>query len=116
MARLAIRSEILADPGSLGAYAQQVGKTFYFEVVGSTFGSIWGDGIYTSDSALAKAAVHAGGNRSHPGWAIPGGQVHVFGQRVWVWLSFTAEKWTRPRPVNGYTRAYSRMVKRESSG
>jgi len=33
---------------------------------------------------------------------IPGGQVHVFGRRVWEWPSDSAEKWTRPRPASGY--------------
>ena len=31
-----------------------------------------------------------------------GGQVHVFGQRVSAKSILSAEKWTRPRPVNGY--------------
>gem|GEM_PF-4792687 len=44
-------------------------------------------------------------NRSRPGGRfslIAGGQVHVFGQRVSARSSLSAEKWTRPRPVNGY--------------
>jgi|GEM_PF-2710814 len=44
-------------------------------------------------------------NRLQPGGGfclIPGGQVHVFGQRVSARSSLSAEKWTRPRPVNGY--------------
>ncbi|MET3897496.1 hypothetical protein ABIB57_001433 [Devosia sp. UYZn731] len=31
-----------------------------FEVTGSTAETVWGDGIYTDDSSVAAAAVHAG--------------------------------------------------------
>ena len=48
------------DPGSLFNYTGAVGQTLKFNVVGSTIGAIWGDGTYTSDSALAVAVVHAG--------------------------------------------------------
>jgi hypothetical protein len=50
----------LADPGTLVAYRNRVGKTFYFQVNGSTTGPIWGTGVYTDDSRLSTAAVHAG--------------------------------------------------------
>ena len=36
------------------------GTTFYFRVTGALAGSIWGTDIYTADSNLAAAAVHAG--------------------------------------------------------
>lgn len=49
-----------ADPGSLFNYAGDIGQTLKFSVIGSDRGAIWGDGIYTSDSALAVAVVHAG--------------------------------------------------------
>ncbi|WP_299725330.1 LCCL domain-containing protein [Devosia sp.] len=48
------------DPGSLFNFAGAVGQTLKLNVVGSDTGAIWGDGTYTSDSALAVAAVHAG--------------------------------------------------------
>lgn len=48
------------DPGSLFSYADAIGTTHRFVVVGATRGGIWGDGTYTSDSILAVAAVHAG--------------------------------------------------------
>ena len=48
------------DPGTLFAFADAVGQTLQFSVVGSTAGTVWGDGTYTSDSVLAAAAVHAG--------------------------------------------------------
>jgi len=36
------------------------GATYYFRVIGAVDGSVWGTDIYTGDSALAAAAVHAG--------------------------------------------------------
>ena len=52
--------DVLADPGSLSSYAQHVGKTLRFRVTGAVQGNLWGSDIYTTDSALAKAAVNAG--------------------------------------------------------
>lgn len=49
-----------ADPGTLFAFSNAIGKTLQFSVVGSSVGTVWGDGVYTSDSVLAAAAVHAG--------------------------------------------------------
>jgi hypothetical protein len=51
----------LADPGTLHGLSGQVGKTFYFRVTGVGAGAgVWGTDVYTTDSALAVAAVHAG--------------------------------------------------------
>jgi hypothetical protein len=50
----------MADPGTVQTLRGQNGKTFLFEVTGNANGSVWGDGIYTDDSSLATAAVHAG--------------------------------------------------------
>lgn len=36
------------------------GTTYYFRVTGATDRSLWGTDVYTGDSALATAAVHAG--------------------------------------------------------
>jgi len=36
------------------------GTTFYFRVTGASDGSVWGTDVYTGDSALPAAAVHAG--------------------------------------------------------
>jgi LCCL domain len=36
------------------------GTTFYFRVTGAVDGALWGTDVYTADSALATAAVHAG--------------------------------------------------------
>lgn len=50
----------LPDPGNLTRYAGQIGETFHFDVVGHTGGSVWGSEVYTCDSSLSTAAVHAG--------------------------------------------------------
>ena len=36
------------------------GTTYYFRVTGAADGSVWGTDVYTGDSVLASAAVHAG--------------------------------------------------------
>src|SRR5262245_16994906 len=49
------------DPGSLSYLREpRVGSSMLFEVTGSTDGIVWGTDVYTSDSALAAVAVHAG--------------------------------------------------------
>lgn len=50
----------LPDPGDLSGFRGQDGTVLKFEVTGAVDGSLWGDGIYTDDSQLAVAAVHAG--------------------------------------------------------
>jgi hypothetical protein len=50
---------VLPDPGTLLGGAQ-VGKTYHFRVTGATEGPVWGTDVYTADSHLASAAVHAG--------------------------------------------------------
>jgi hypothetical protein len=47
-------------PVNLSAYRDQVGKAFFFLVTGSRAGVVWGTDLYTDDSDLATAAVHAG--------------------------------------------------------
>lgn len=51
---------VLPDPGNLEGFRDQVGQTLSFDVTGTTDGTIYGDGVYTDDSVLATAAVHAG--------------------------------------------------------
>jgi hypothetical protein len=36
------------------------GTTYYFRVTGASEGSVWGTDVYTGDSSLSVAAVHAG--------------------------------------------------------
>ena len=47
-------------PPNMRDLADQVGATYYFRVIGATDGQLWGTDVYTGDSALAVAAVHAG--------------------------------------------------------
>lgn len=60
-------------PATLGAYQQQWGKELVFTVTGHVPGngqqaSVWGTDLYTLDSNLAAAAVHAG--IAKPGEAV----------------------------------------------
>lgn len=48
------------DPGNLTAFHGRMGQTIVFRVTGAVAGTIWGTDIYTTDSQLAMAAVHAG--------------------------------------------------------
>lgn len=59
---------LLLDKGFLAADAPPTmlelagtpGATYYFRVRGESEGPLWGTDVYTGDSALAVAAVHAG--------------------------------------------------------
>ena len=59
-----LRGDLLGvrpDPGTLSEFSTaDVGRTALIEVVGRADGSAWGTDVYTSDSRLATAAVHAG--------------------------------------------------------
>jgi hypothetical protein len=48
------------DPGNLTGFNDKVGKSFHFRVTGAGIGFVWGTDVYTTDSPLAMAAVHAG--------------------------------------------------------
>lgn len=52
--------KVLEDPGNLTGYRGKNEEVFYFKVTGTTDGEVWGSGVYTDDSKLATAAVHAG--------------------------------------------------------
>ncbi|MCI0704791.1 MAG: hypothetical protein L0241_27350 [Planctomycetia bacterium] len=62
-----LRGDLLgvrSDPGNLSEFtAGDGGRTVLIEVVGRTDGSVWGTDMYTADSRLATAAVHAGAVR-----------------------------------------------------
>jgi hypothetical protein len=47
-------------PPSMVDLCDQVGATYYFRLQGGIEGQLWGTDIYTGDSSLAMAAVHAG--------------------------------------------------------
>lgn len=56
------QQNVLADPGHLMSYRGKNGQIFSFKVTGKPSGRIWGGDnlVYTDDSPLAVAAVHAG--------------------------------------------------------
>src|SRR5205085_984087 len=47
-------------PADLRSLESKIGQSFFFQVTGEVNGSLWGTDIYTSDSSLGKACVHAG--------------------------------------------------------
>lgn len=47
-------------PATMIDLCDPVGATYYFRVRGAAQGSLWGTDVYTGDSSLALAAVHAG--------------------------------------------------------
>lgn len=44
----------------LRSLESRIGQSFFFQVTGETEGRVWGTDIYTSDSSLGVACVHAG--------------------------------------------------------
>jgi hypothetical protein len=44
----------------LRSLERRVNESFYFQVTGETHGPLWGTDVYTSDSDLGTACVHAG--------------------------------------------------------
>jgi hypothetical protein len=58
--RAAPKPRVLADPGTLVGFRGQNGKSFLIEITGQNTASVWGTNVYTDDSSLATAAVHAG--------------------------------------------------------
>lgn len=52
------------DPGHLREFENFTDQVFYFQVTGRTTGTVFGSDVYTTDSMLAVAAVHAGAVKS----------------------------------------------------
>jgi hypothetical protein len=52
--------EVRTDSGYLQVREEDKGKSFYYEVTGSTQGSVYGTDTYTTDTPLAATVVHAG--------------------------------------------------------
>ena len=48
------------SPGDLRKVEHNTGQTYYFKVTGAMNGVVWGTDVYTSDSSLESACVHAG--------------------------------------------------------
>lgn len=47
-------------PKSMTGLCEKVGAIYYFRVTGVTEGQLWGTDIYSGDSTIGAAAVHAG--------------------------------------------------------
>jgi Ca2+-binding EF-hand superfamily protein len=47
-------------PKTMRGLRAQAGEFFYFEVTGASSGTVWGTDVYTTDSPIAAAVVHAG--------------------------------------------------------
>ena len=59
--RLLDQGYLAADaPTNFVELADPVGATYYFRVTGAAEGIAWGTDVYSGDSNLAVAAVHAG--------------------------------------------------------
>jgi hypothetical protein len=59
--RLLEQGYLAADaPRTMQDLAQPIGNSYYFRVTGAAEGPLWGTDVYTGDSSLAVAAVHAG--------------------------------------------------------
>jgi hypothetical protein len=62
-----LRADLLgvrSDPGNLVEFGtDHFGRSLLFEITGRADGTVWGTDVYTADSRLAAAAVHAGAVR-----------------------------------------------------
>jgi len=59
--RLLEQNFVASDaPTSMHGLCETVGATYYFRVTGVTEGQLWGTDIYSGDSNIGAAAVHAG--------------------------------------------------------
>jgi hypothetical protein len=47
-------------PRTMLEHCGRIGRAWHFRVVGDTEGPVWGTDVYTGDSSVASAAVHAG--------------------------------------------------------
>lgn len=55
-----LEREAQPNPGNLSSFGQRIGETLVFSVTGRVSGAVYGTAVYTTDSDLASAAVHAG--------------------------------------------------------
>lgn len=50
----------IAAPANFVGYRGKIGASYQFNVTGTNVGAVWGTDVYTDDSSVAAAAVHAG--------------------------------------------------------
>ena len=60
VAAAAAAGQPLIAPASLTGLQANTGQTLVFRVTGANEGPVWGTDVYTDDSSIAAAAVHAG--------------------------------------------------------
>lgn len=61
MRRLLDQGFLASDaPQTMADLCDRAGAVYYVRVTGDAGGQLWGTDVYTGDSALATAAVHAG--------------------------------------------------------
>ncbi|MCX6954256.1 MAG: LCCL domain-containing protein [Verrucomicrobia bacterium] len=53
-------ASLATAPANFVGYRNKVGSVYQFTVTGNASGAVWGTDVYTDDSAVATAAVHAG--------------------------------------------------------
>ena len=59
--RLLEQHSVASDaPTNMHGLCETAGTTYYFRVTGVTEGQLWGTDIYSGDSTIGAAAVHAG--------------------------------------------------------
>jgi LCCL domain len=59
--KLLEQNHVASDaPGGMHGLCNTVGTTYYFRITGAAEGQVWGTDVYTRDSVLGAAAVHAG--------------------------------------------------------
>ena len=59
--KLLEQNSVASDaPTNMHGLCETVGATYYFRVIGVTEGQLWGTDIYSGDSTIGAAAVHAG--------------------------------------------------------
>lgn len=99
--------DVLPDPGSLTQFSHKLNEKLRFQVVGAADGSVWGSDLYTADSNLATAAVHAGALEIGESGIVvveilPG--ENAYGSSVQNGIS--------SRPWNAYSLSYRIIVRR----
>ena len=94
---LAGQAGVEPDPGNLTGFRNQVGQTHIFRVMGHRTGSVWGNRVYTDNSDLGAAAVHAGllrdGQRGVVKVTILPGQDHYDGAEANGVTTSSYETW-----------------------
>jgi hypothetical protein len=99
-------AEIVAVPKNLSGVEGEIGQSFLYPVTGAVEGYVWGADVYTDDSSLAAAAVHAG--------AVEAGQTAVIKVTILPGRSYyngSERHGVSTKTYGSYSRSY--MIDRE---